>query len=91
MDLISVLLLTALNAPVFVFMCKQFRKLFFGDKEDFWNTLLHWSFNPHSFFEKEYRYNHVAAILIILCAACCVCLVFLEYHLADRLMTLVRA
>lgn len=90
MDLLSTLLLIALNTPVFIFMCKGFQKIFFRDKEDFWNNLLHWSFNPYGFFDKEYRHNHFAAVLIILCAACCVCLVFLEYHLTDRLMTLVR-
>lgn len=90
MDTISALLLGILNVPVFLGICRIIRRRAFGDKRDFWQTLLSWSFDPHAFFDREQRHNHLAVLLLTVSFACCVLLVFVEYGLTCRLMDLIR-
>jgi hypothetical protein len=91
MDFISAVLLGALNVPVFVFFCRLFRRVFFRDRAEFWRSLLAWSFDPHAFFDKDSRHNHLAVLFVSLSAASCVLLVFCEYELAYRFVDGLRA
>ncbi|OPY65431.1 MAG: hypothetical protein A4E57_03198 [Syntrophorhabdaceae bacterium PtaU1.Bin034] len=91
MDIVSAILLGALNVPLFVFLCKLFQRSFFPDKHDFWKSLLAWSFDPHAFLDKEYKHNHLAVLFLSLCIACCIILIFLEYEGAYRLVESIRA
>ncbi len=91
MDFVSIILLGALNVPVLLFFCRLFRRAFFGNRQDFWKELLDWSFDPHGFFDKERRHNHVAVLFLALSVTCCVLLMLLEYDLAYRLVDGLRA
>ncbi|MGA3174643.1 MAG: hypothetical protein ABSE25_09510 [Syntrophorhabdales bacterium] len=91
MDLLSAVLLGALNVPVFLFFCRLFQKAFFRKHRDFWRSLLAWSFDPHGFFDRESRHNHLAVLFLSLSAACCVFLVLVEYELAYRFVDSLRS
>ena len=90
MDLTSIILLSALNVPVLVFLCRLFQKMFFKEHQDFWRSLLSWSFDFHAFFDKEYKHNHFAVLMLSITVACCVLLVFVEYQLAYVLVDSIR-
>lgn len=90
MDIISIVLLGALNIPVLIFFCRLLRKRFFGDKEDFWRSLLAWSFDPHAFFDKDSKHNHLAVLLLSLSVVCCVVLMLVEYELAYKFVDTLR-
>jgi hypothetical protein len=82
MDNISLVLLGALNLPVFLLFCRFVRRVFFRDRQDFWRSLLAWICDPHAFFDKESRRNHLAVLLLSISVSCCVLLVFFEYGIA---------
>ncbi len=84
MDTISIVLLGALNLPVFLLFCRFVRRVFFRDRRDFWQSLLAWSFDPHAFFDRESRHNHLAVLLLSISVSCCVLLVIFEYGVACR-------
>jgi len=90
MDFVSIILLGALNAPLLVFVCRLYQRTFFKDKQDFWKSLLSWSFDIHAFFDKEYRHNHVTVLFLSLSIGCCVLLMLLEYEVAYQLVDGVR-
>ena len=90
MDTLSAILLAALNVPLFVFFCRLFQRAFFRERHDFWRSFLAWSFDPHAFFDRESRHNHLAVLLLSVSAACCVLLVLVEYDLACRLVDSLR-
>ena len=90
MDFISAVLLGALNVPLFLFLCRLFQRAFFREHRDFWRSLLAWSFDPHAFFDKDSRHNHLAVLFLSLSAACCVLLVLFEYELAYRFVDSLR-
>ncbi len=91
MDIVSIILLGVLNVPVLLIFCRLFRKVFFRNHEDFWRSLLAWSFDPHAFFDKESRHNHLAVLLLSISLACCVFLVFFEYEVAYRFVDALKA
>ncbi len=90
MDIISIMLLGALNVPLFMFSCRLFHRTFYKDKSDFWKSLLAWSFDPHAFLDKEYKHNHFAVLFLSVAVCCCIALVLVEYELAYRLVDAVR-
>jgi hypothetical protein len=90
MDTLSAILLAALNVPVFVLFCRLFQRAFFRQHHDFWRSLLAWSFDPHAFFDKDCRHNHLAVLFLSLSAACCVLLVLVEYELAYKFVDSLR-
>ncbi len=90
MDIISIILLGALNVPLFVFCCRLFHRTFYRDKHDFWKSLLAWSFDPHAFLDKEYKHNHFAVLFLSVTVCCCVVLVLVEYELAYRFVDALR-
>ncbi len=90
MDSISAMLLGVLNVPVFLLFCRFVRRVFFRDRPDFWRALLAWSFDPHAFFDKDSRHNHLAVLFVSISAACCVLLVFVEYEMACRFVDALR-
>lgn len=90
MDFTSAILLGALNIPIFVFLCRLFQRVFFKKHQDFWRSLLTWSFDLHAFFDKTYKHNHFAVLLLSMTTAVCVLLVFAEYELACRLVDSIR-
>ena len=90
MDTLSAILLAALNIPVFLLFCRLFQKVLFRKHPDFWRSLLAWSFDPHAFFDKDSRHNHLAVLFLSLSAACCVLLVLAEYELACRFVDSLR-
>ena len=90
MDIISAILLGVLNIPLFLLFCRLFRRVFFGDRQDFWRSLLAWSFDPHAFFDKESRHNHLAVLFLSMSVACCVFLAFFEYDVACRFVDALR-
>lgn len=91
MDKISAFLLSALNVPLFLFFCRLFQKSFFRHHHDFWRSLLAWSFDPHAFFDKDSRHNHLAVLFVAVSLACCVLFVFLEYDLACKAVDAFKA
>ncbi len=91
MDIVSIILLGALNVPLLVFSCRLFRRTFYRDKHDFWQSLLAWSFDPHAFLDKEYKHNHFAVLFLSVAVCSCIVLVLVEYELASRLVDAVRA
>lgn len=91
MDSISAILLGALNTPLFLFFCRLFRRVFFKDRQDFWKSLLAWSFDPHAFFDKDSRHNHLAVLFLSVSVACCVFLAFFEYNVACRFIDAIKA
>jgi hypothetical protein len=90
MDVITVILLGALNLPVFFLFCRFVRKVFFRDRQDFWRSLLAWGCDPHAFFDKESRRNHLAMLLLSASVSCCVLLVFFEYGIACRFVDVLK-
>ncbi len=90
MDSTSILLLCALNIPLLLSLCRWFQKTYYRDKENFWGSLLSWSFDPWAFFDKEYKHNHLAVLFVSLAVGCCALLIPLEYEAAHRVVDLVR-
>jgi hypothetical protein len=90
MDFVSIILLGALNIPVFVFFCRLFQRIFFKRHPDFWRSLLSWSFDFSAFFDKAYKHNHFAVLLLSVTMATCIILVLVEYELAYRLVDSIR-
>jgi hypothetical protein len=86
MDFVSIVLLGALNVPLLIFVCRLYQRAFFNDKQDFWKSLLTWSFDLHAFLDKEHRHNHVTVLFLSLSVACCILLMLLEYELAYQLV-----
>jgi hypothetical protein len=84
MDILSIVLLSALNIPVLLFCCRIIQRRLSGGRDDFWSSLLSWSFDPHAFFDKEHKHNHIAVLLLSLSVACCIILILVEYELAYR-------
>lgn len=90
MDIISVILLGALNTPVLLFCCSTIQRRLSREREDFWRSLLAWSFDPHAFFDKDSRHNHLAVLFLSLSVVCCIVLILLEYELAYKLVDAFR-
>ncbi len=90
MDFLSAVLLGALNIPILVSSCRWFQRTLHNEKENFWGSLLSWSFDPYAFFDKEHKHNHAAVLFISLTAACCALLIPLEYEAATILIDAVR-
>ncbi len=90
MDTISAILLGVLNIPLFLLFCRLFQRAFFRDRPDFWRSLLAWSFDPHAFFDKDSRCNHLAVLFLSMSVACCVLLAFVEYDVACRCVDAIR-
>ncbi len=51
MGIISVILLGALNVPVFLLFCRFVRRVFSRDRQDFRRSLVVWSFDLYAFFD----------------------------------------
>jgi Trk-type K+ transport system membrane component len=90
MDFVSVILLGALNTPVLILFCRTIQKKLSKDGDNFWRSLLAWSFDPHAFFDKDSRHNHLAVLFLSISVACCVLLMLLEYELAYRVVESVK-
>jgi hypothetical protein len=90
MDFASIILLGALNVPVFIFLCRLFQRVFFKQHQDFWRSLLSWSFDLQAFFDRRYKHNHFAVLLLSASIALCILLVFVEYELAYRVVDSIR-
>lgn len=92
MDIVSIILLGALNIPLLMLFCGIIRKRLDKHREEhFWRSLLAWSFDPHAFFDKEYRHNHLTVLLLSVSVACCIVLMLVEYELAYRFVDNLRA
>ena len=90
MDFVSIILLGVLNIPVLLFCCSTIQKRLSGEEKDFWRSLLAWSFDPHAFFDKDSRHNHLAVLFLSLSVVCCIVLILLEYELAYRFVDAIR-
>jgi hypothetical protein len=90
MDAISIILLGALNTPILISLCRLFQKSFYKEKENFWGSVLSWSFDPLAFFDKEYKHNHVAVLFVTLSVGCCALLIPLEYAAASKFVDLLK-
>ncbi len=90
MDAVSIILLVILNIPILVIMCRWFQRTFHQDKENFWGSLLSWSFDPYAFFDQEYKHNHLAVLFVSMSAACCGLLIPMEYEAASRVVDLLK-
>jgi hypothetical protein len=90
MDFVSISLLGALNIPILVSLCRWFQRTFHKDKDNFWGSLLRWSFDAQAFFDKEHKHNHLAVLFISLSVGCCALLVPIEYEAASKFVDLLR-
>ncbi len=93
MDIVSLILLAVLNVPVLIFFCRIIQKRLSArskDNDNFWRSLLAWSFDPHAFFDKDSRHNHLAVLFLSVSVACCVVLILVEYELAYKFVDALR-